>query len=144
VLDVMMPGMDGPALAARFRAHRDAIALPVVFLSSIGRREAGLDGIEAAAYLMKPLKASQLLETLTSLFARPVSTSVHHGQSSDHDRAATLLGERHPLRILLAEDNTVNQKLALRVLAQMGYIADVAATGWRRWQPSRGSATTSS
>ena len=128
VLDVMMPGMDGPTLAGAFRTHRDARTLPVVFLSSIGRRESGADGGDAAAYLLKPLKPSQLLETLSTLLASSAPQVVEVPTALE-GTVVTLPGERHPLRILLAEDNAVNQKLALRILAQMGYTADVADTG---------------
>ena len=52
------------------------------------------------------------------------------------------LGQRHPLRILLAEDNAVNQKLAIRLLANMGYAADVAGNGVEAIAALEGSPTT--
>jgi signal transduction histidine kinase/CheY-like chemotaxis protein len=123
ILEVMMPEMDGLALAAKIRAHRDERALPLIFFSSLGRREANADGIAFAAYLMKPLKPSQLFEALSGLFA---DAQTAPGQPAEPDSP---LAERAPLRILLAEDNAFNQKLALRLLTQMGYGADVANNG---------------
>ncbi|MCH8857165.1 MAG: response regulator, partial [Proteobacteria bacterium] len=122
VLDMHMPEMDGVALARRLRDLKPA--LPRVLFTSLGRRdvEAGL----FAALMMKPLRQSQLFDTLV--------TVLHH-EAVPEPTAAPLprpeagLAQRHPLRILLAEDNAVNQKLALRLLAQMGYRADVAANG---------------
>jgi CheY-like chemotaxis protein len=126
ILDMHMPEMDGIELARRIRAH--AAALPLVLFSSLGRREAGDGERLFAAYLAKPIHQSQLFDTLVGLLgetaavraapATPVAARI------DPDTAA-----RHPLRILLAEDNVVNQKLALRILQQMGYRADVASNG---------------
>ena len=101
--------------------------LPLVLFSSLGRREAGDTEGLFAAYLAKPMRQSQLFDTLVSLLrATPAGPrSVAAGQAAlDPEMAA-----RHPLRILLAEDNVVNQKLALRLLQQMGYRADLARNG---------------
>jgi CheY-like chemotaxis protein len=80
------------------------------------------------AYLAKPLRQSQLFDTLVSLLAREV---VHKAPVAAPAKPQMDPGmaARHPLRILLAEDNAVNQKLALRLLSQMGYRADVASNG---------------
>ena len=126
VLDMHMPEMDGLALAARIDRLRPA--LPLVLFSSLGRREAGdTDGL-FDAYLGKPLRQSHLFEALIGLLGdatqRPVSTGPRAATALDPGMAA-----RHPLRILLAEDNVVNQKLALRLLQQMGYRADLASNG---------------
>jgi signal transduction histidine kinase/CheY-like chemotaxis protein/HAMP domain-containing protein len=127
LLDVTMPELDGRALAAEIRAHRDARALPIVFFSSQERREAEEDRIEPAAYLMKPLKPSQLFNTLIGIVAdQPVAPAPAVETRPMFDAA---MAEQVPLRILLAEDNAVNQKLALRLLGQMGYQADVAGNG---------------
>lgn len=126
-LDLQMPDMDGVALAAEIRRLRSPSALPLVMLSSLGKREAQAEGGEWAAFLLKPIKASQLYDVLAGLFGAEAQEAPT-GQA-DKPRFESDMGQRHPLRILLAEDNPVNQKLALRLLERMGYRADLAANG---------------
>jgi signal transduction histidine kinase/CheY-like chemotaxis protein len=125
ILDMHMPEMDGVELAKRIRSG--GAKIPLVLFSSLGRREAGLAEGLFTAYLTKPLKQSQLFDTLASLFsdAKPR----HVEPKSERLKLDPELAARHPLKILLAEDNAVNQKLALRLLEQMGYRADVASNG---------------
>jgi signal transduction histidine kinase/DNA-binding response OmpR family regulator len=122
ILDMHMPGMDGLALARAIRA--DGCTLPLVLFSSLGRREAP-DGVFAAV-LAKPLRQSQLFDTLVTLLGHEAAP---RPAAADKPKIDAQLAERHPLRILLAEDNVVNQKLALRLLQQMGYRADLASNG---------------
>ncbi len=121
VLDMHMPEMDGVALAHALR-QRLAACPPLVMLSSLNEQaaEAGLFG----AWLVKPAKQSHLRRTVARLVAAPVARP-------DPQTAATGEADRPPsaLRILLAEDNVVNQKVALRTLEALGYRADVAADG---------------
>jgi signal transduction histidine kinase/DNA-binding response OmpR family regulator/HPt (histidine-containing phosphotransfer) domain-containing protein len=124
ILDMQMPDMDGLMLAAEIRRSRDAGALPLVMLTSLGRRENDPRLAEFAACLYKPIKSSQLYNALVPLFAGQAVPV--RGAVSEFDPQ---MGQRHPLRILLAEDNAVNQKLALRILERLGYRADVAANG---------------
>jgi CheY-like chemotaxis protein len=123
IVDMHMPGMDGATLAQKIReaGHK----LPLVLFSSHGRKEAS-DSIFAAT-LAKPLRQSQLFDTLVSLLAHDEAPKA--APTAAKPRMDAQMAERHPLRILLAEDNVVNQKLALRVLQQMGYRADVASNG---------------
>jgi signal transduction histidine kinase/DNA-binding response OmpR family regulator len=126
LLDMLMPEMDGLTLAAEIRKHRDSQALPLVMLTSVGRREEGSQIVEFAAYLTKPVKTSQLYDVLVGIFAgRPV----RFREPAARPQFDPQMGRRHPLRILLAEDNVVNQKVALRILERLGYRADVAANG---------------
>jgi PAS domain S-box-containing protein len=130
ILDMQMPDMDGVMLARQIQQYRNARALPLVMLTSLGRREADTQGVEFAALLHKPLKPSQLYNTLVSLFAEAEhAQSVLPSTEASSAQFDAGLGERLPLRLLLAEDNTVNQKLALRLLERMGYRADVVANG---------------
>ncbi len=128
ILDLQMPKMDGLELAFEIQKFRGIEALPLVMLSSMGPLQSKPSNVELAAYLTKPVKASQLFDTLMSVFS-----------NQDRDRRVEIpsgevlfdpeMGRRHPLKILLAEDNTINQELALRFLERLGYRADVAGNG---------------
>ena len=125
LIDMSMPGMDGYTLAQRLHAVGAAPELPVVVLSSVGHREQ--PGSDIAAFLTKPVKPSALHDALmTVLVGHEPATPPRSAERAAIDGE---LGTRHPLRILLAEDNLVNQKLAIRLLQQMGYGADVADNG---------------
>ena len=125
ILDMHMPDMDGLTLAARVKLLRPA--LPLVLFSSLGRREAGDTEGLFSAYLSKPLRQSQLFDTLIGLLSD--GNAPHPVQPLAKPTLDAGMAARHPLRILLAEDNVVNQKLALRLLQQMGYRADLASNG---------------
>jgi len=126
ILDMQMPVMDGVELAHAIREVRDAKSLPLFLLTSLGRREVDADDLDFAAFMTKPLKPSALFDALASVFSRNIV------QSKDEPAKLALnpeMAKRHPLKVLLAEDNAVNQKVALRLLEQMGYRADVASNG---------------
>ncbi|HJS20052.1 MAG TPA: response regulator, partial [Anaerolineales bacterium] len=132
ILDLQMPEMDGIMLTREIRRLRGGKPMPIILLTSLGRREIGADDLDFAAYLTKPLKPSALYDALAGIFAKNlVSPKVDSAASAQHGKPVidAELGRKHPLRILLAEDNAVNQKLALRILDQMGYRADVASNG---------------
>ena len=127
ILDVQMPEMDGLTLARELIKILGEETMPMVMLSSSGPSEAGVRKMPFAAYLTKPVKPSLLYEALVKAFGheREVTPSELAGEMQfDPGMAARL-----PLRILLAEDNAVNQKLALRMLERLGYRADVAGNG---------------
>jgi len=124
ILDMHMPGMDGAELAQRIRAAGHT--LPLVLFSSLGRR--GPHDSLFAATLAKPLRQGQLCDILAMLLARDAPRQVPAPAAAALTIDPTL-AERHPLRVLLAEDNVVNQKLALRLLQRMGYRADIAGNG---------------
>ena len=115
------------ASRSRGRSARSASALPLVLFSSLGRREVGEDEALFAAFLGKPIQQSHLFDTLVGLLVEDVAP-----RRRPRPPSRTLdprMAARHPLRILLAEDNVVNQKLAMRLLQQMGYRADLASNG---------------
>src|SRR5437588_3826165 len=130
ILDMQMPDMDGLMLAEQIHHSPKAQTFPLIMLTSLGRRDIDTHDVQFAAFLHKPIKPSQLYNTLVALFAGqeqvqpiPPSTEATGG------RFDAALAQRLPLHILLAEDNTVNQKLAVRLLDRMGYRADVVANG---------------
>jgi CheY-like chemotaxis protein len=129
ILDMYMPGMDGLELAQKIREFPEYQQLPLVMLSSlsISRSEIEASQVDFAATLNKPIKQFQLQEVLTHILGDNVkqSLAVSKVKSSSHafDRAA------FPLRILLAEDNLVNQKVAIHMLKRIGYQADIVMNG---------------
>jgi len=126
ITDMHMPELDGLMFTREIRKLQDEKALPIILLTSLGRRELGADELNFSAYLTKPLKPSALYDALAGVFASDLIAPKPEPVKASMDKE---MGKDHPLRILLAEDNQVNQKLALRILEQMGYRADVASNG---------------
>jgi two-component system, sensor histidine kinase and response regulator len=126
VLDMQMPGMDGIELARTIKADPTLSPIRLVLLTSMGRRgegeEASQSGIEA--YLTKPVRQSDLYDALVTVMS---------GTASEVRRLVTLGGLRREKtgthKVLVAEDNPVNQKVAARMLENLGYQVDVVADG---------------
>jgi PAS domain S-box-containing protein len=127
ITDMHMPEMDGMMLAQEIRKLPNGQSIPLVLFTSLGRREMDMEKINFAAFLNKPLKPSQLFDALAGIFTSTEADSPKSAPSQV--QLDSEMGVRHPLRILVAEDNAVNQKLALRILQRLGYRADVAANG---------------
>lgn len=126
-LDMNMPEMDGMMLASQIRQLRDAQSLPLIMLTSMMQRpRAGaLEAVGVAAFLSKPIKASQLFDVLANTVSG--GQGVETGSVVEAEGAA--LAEQRPLSILVAEDNAINQKVMLSLLARFGYRADAVADG---------------
>jgi PAS domain S-box-containing protein len=131
ILDMQMPGMDGLDLAAQIRQYPDRQKLPLVMLTSIGRQEINTPAIEVdfAAFLNKPIKQSQLYNVLINIFGKQATEIRVQHTNKPFLQSIPLLADNLPLRILLADDHLVNQKVALQILQRMGYRADVAGNG---------------
>ncbi|MFH0823710.1 MAG: response regulator [Pseudomonadota bacterium] len=127
IVDYMMPGMDGFELSARIRGNPDLAGTKIIMLTSAGQRgdAARCLTLGIAAYLLKPVKQSELLTAMsTALFpaerdAKPATLVTRH----------SIRESKRKLEILLAEDNPVNQKLASKLLQKMGHTVTIAANG---------------
>ena len=126
ILDMQMPNIDGGMLAQIIRKKFSKAELPMVMLTSLGQPLPDYQRNLFNAFLTKPVKASILYNVLTSLFS---ANETPQPTADKQDLFDTTLGQRYPLRILLAEDNLINQKVALRMLERLGYRADVVANG---------------
>jgi CheY-like chemotaxis protein len=135
ILDFLMPELDGVELAEAIAAQRPERPMPVVILSSIGQHSRTAPNITAT--LVKPVKPSALHDALADALAAtgPAGeTVVETPASRQPARSVAAPAPAAPvvdttLHVLLAEDNAVNQKLALRLLERMGLKADVVGNG---------------
>ncbi len=130
LLDLQMPEVDGETLGAEIKKDPALAETILVMLTSIGERgdAARLQETGFAAYLTKPLKQSVLYDCLVTVLDAqgPPSTGADAGIVTRHSIADS---NRHNVRILLAEDNEVNQHIAMKVLGKFGYSVDPAANG---------------
>jgi CheY-like chemotaxis protein/anti-sigma regulatory factor (Ser/Thr protein kinase) len=127
ILDMQMPEMDGLTLAQEIRKHPSAAETPLIMLTSLGRKPEGADKLGFSAFLSKPIKPSQLYNSVCEALAK--RPSAEPAKASKPALFDATLGDRHPLRILIAEDNLINQKVAIGLLKKLGYRADVVANG---------------
>jgi PAS domain S-box-containing protein len=130
LVDMQMPDMDGKTLGQKTREDPGLRGTRLVMLTSVGSRgdSAELQRIGFDAYLTKPIKMSQLYDCLVTVLGETSSATGNRGRQiiTRH----TLREERkRRIRILVAEDNVVNQKVALRILEKLGYRADAVANG---------------
>ncbi len=129
VLDMAMPQINGLQLAQALREIPEVAEKPIILLTSIGQSDSPDEQKLFDARLTKPVKPAQLYEvimrTLTGQSDEPLPRAATGAFHFDPN-----LSKHLPLRILVAEDNTVNQKVMLRTLERMGYRADVAANGY--------------
>ena len=130
ILDMQMPEMDGEILGQKIKQDPDLKNTILVMMTSMGQRGDAkrLEEIGFAAYLTKPVKQSQLYDCLATVTGvqreavkiRPVKIVTRHSLSEDQKRR---------VRILLAEDNIINQKVAISILGKLGYSVDAVANG---------------
>lgn len=128
ILDLQMPGIDGFTLGEMIHQlpkHQD---LPLVLLTSIGQAPPAHDPPIFAAAITKPIKQSNLFNVLSDILSQRQPQTE---QVAETPPPSSPLNERSlpALRILVAEDNKINQMVALRMLERLGYRADIAANG---------------
>jgi len=128
VLDFQMPIVDGCQLAREIHSFDKYKELPLILLSSsLPAKGMGISSTdEFAVRLMKPIKQADLFNALTTALGKikTVTKSLRQNKVFDSTMAARL-----PLNILIAEDNIVNQKVAMGVLLQFGYRTDLVVSG---------------
>ena len=131
VLDLLMPGMDGFALAEAIKADSSISRARLVLLTSAG----GPDGVRSraagiSACLSKPVRQSQLFDCLRSTMSTSISGAADLGPSTLANKNSLPGAKKMSAKlILLAEDNIVNQTVAIRQLQKLGYRADAVANG---------------
>ncbi|MBA3533599.1 MAG: response regulator, partial [Ardenticatenales bacterium] len=120
--------MDALTLATILRAQPDTHDLPLILLAPLGHRKVSDKerALNITTYLAKPIKQSHLYDTLVSIFC---GDPLPLQSAQERMGIDPQMAKRLPLRILVAEDNAVNQLLAQHLLRQMGYKSDVVATG---------------
>ncbi len=141
IVDMQMPGMDGMEFAQRLREQASFVGLKIIILTSSGERvpKKQQRKVGISACLFKPYRQSLLYNCLVETSVggakntKDSSGDPEPGPSpvkSEEVATEGAVGEDLPrLRILIAEDNPINQKLAILMLDKMGYTADVAANG---------------
>jgi PAS domain S-box-containing protein len=128
ILDMHMPGMDGESAARFIKSDAKLKSIPLVMLSSLGQRSNLLNFGERyfEAYLTKPVRNQELLDVLSGILNKDMKKN----EVNTHVNTASTLSHDHKiLRLLLAEDNTVNQKVAQGMLHKLGYHVDTVANG---------------
>ncbi|MBG1262061.1 GAF domain-containing protein [Nostoc commune] len=143
LVDMQIPQINGMTIGEQIKANSAIAEIPLIMLTSSNQRDEVQQALKIGfgAYLVKPIKASRLLDTLITIFkTHPESEQgardlrLEATEKIQSRETSAILTSPNPstkfkLRILLAEDNLVNQKVALKQLQNLGYKADVVANG---------------
>jgi len=128
LLDMQMPEMDGEQTLSLIKQDDKTRHTKVIILTSMGQRGDALrlEKAGCSGYLMKPVKQSQLFKTIVKVLGKAEQATE---QSGEQPKAAAAEPASRHTRLLLAEDNAVNQKLAVALLSKAGYTVDTVENG---------------
>jgi PAS domain S-box-containing protein len=133
ILDLVMPDLDGFALARAIKADPLIAGTPLVIITAYSQRGYAEQArrIGAAAFIAKPIRQSQLFDILVTILDGPTNTAIAASTAARQPRwrDSEAPSWHTAIRILVVEDNAVNQKVATQMLKKLGYQADVAANG---------------
>jgi CheY-like chemotaxis protein len=131
ISDMLMPAMDGAELGRRIKADPALQNALLIMLTSQGLRgdAAAMREIGFAAYLTKPVRRSQLFDCIVTVLNRAPAQQVDFKKDQLVTSYSLSEARRRSLRILLAEDNAINQKLAMHLLSRFGFRADAVTNG---------------
>jgi len=127
LIDLHLQGIDGLAVAAEIQKIPSAAMLPMVLLTPLGKKKSSAEEVRIvfAHAVHKPVKPSHLCSALERALLSPRIPA----RPQEPAKTGALLAETLPLRILLVDDNAINQKVAVRILQQLGYAPEVAGNG---------------
>ncbi len=128
LLDMQMPGMDGEQTARAIKSDPTSQEIKIIVLTSMGERgdASRLEALGCAGYLLKPVKRQLLYESLVTILGQQPRKPGTGRLITRHTLAEQ---KRQGMRILLAEDNAINQKLAIILLQKAGYLVDAVENG---------------
>ena len=131
LIDNQMPGMDGISLAEKIRRTPELSNLKLVMITAFDRQSLSSTAFKAGflAYLTKPLKQSELYNSILKAVSRAPIEMPEHTIKSKEILGASTRADGRPWRILVAEDNQINQILALALLKFLGYSSHSVANG---------------
>ncbi len=132
VIDMQMPEMDGAMLAQTLRQRQATAEIPIILLApNTQSTRNDKPSNHWNKVVSKPVKPGSLLTATMSIIAPQTAVKRYANQDEQKQQEPSIqtLGERHPLSILLAEDNLVNQKVAQKMLAKLGYEIEIASNG---------------
>ncbi len=126
VVDMQMPDMDGDLFTQKLRQHFSKAELPIVMLTSLGTMPGAMQRELYSAFITKPARQSQLYYTVSRLLSTQARQAKELGPNSVEIAPDNF---RKDLRILVAEDNLINQKVAKGILNNIGFQAEVVTNG---------------
>ena len=128
VIDSDMPGMDGKQLASEIKRHPLIRNTALVLLSSMGDEDREqIEAIGFAAYLSKPVRQSEFYDAI--MLALNGAPQQPHEATSQEKQSPRLADQKRDIRVLLAEDNEINQEVAVEILNMAGYKCDCVTNG---------------